>query len=225
MVMAKYDKEKDQPGDDEFDDIEDDVIRDEVDRIFKKYPHDHIRKLEEIGFEYFDDEFDEEEQEEAVAKPLNSNQQHLISFFNGNIPLSDETLEIFFEERRSKHPNLPLIRKYFKDANKHLLSLLLHGLHRYPVNVELLSDLAFFHEYQSVLGTLIDHYTIACKKQGNLEVFSELVMDFYYATIPDGYDALYAMKELYSVGTDKRKIIDFLNEIENAGFDEEDVEF
>ncbi len=57
------------------------------------------------------------------------------------------------------------------------------------------------------------------------EVFSELVMDFYYATISDGYDALYAMKELYPVGTDKRKVIDFLNEIEDAGLYEDDVEF
>ncbi|MCK5682966.1 hypothetical protein KAJ27_02555, partial [bacterium] len=78
---------------------------------------------------------------------------------------------------------------------------------------------------QNVLKILIDHYTVACKEQGNLEVFSELVMDFYYATIPDGYDALYAIKELYPVGTDKRKVVDFLSEIEDAGLDDDDVEF
>lgn len=50
-------------------------------------------------------------------------------------------------------------------------------------------------------------------------------MDFYYATIPNGYDALHAMKELYPVGSDKRKVVDFLNEIEDAGLDEDDVEF
>ena len=184
--MAKHDKYNDPPRDNESDDIENGVIRDEVTRIFKEYPDEYISKLEKIGFEYHDDEYDKEEQEEAVAKPLNENQKYLVAFFNGRTPLSNETLAIFLEERRSPNPNLPLIRKYFKDTNKHLLSLILHGLHKYPVNVELLSDLAFFHEYQNVLKILIDHYTVACKEQGNLEVFSELVMDFYYATIPDG---------------------------------------
>ncbi len=223
--MARYDKEKDHPGDDECDDIENDVIRDKVARIFKKQPQNYIQKLEEIGFEYFDDEFDEEEQEEAIARPLNRNQHYLVSFFNGNIPLSDETLRIFLEERRRQTPNFPLIRKYFKDANKHLLDLILHGLQQYPVNVELLSDLAFFHEHQNILKILIAHYTKACKKQEDLELFSELVMDFYYATIPDGYEALYAMKELYSAESDKRKVVDFLEEVEATDLREYDVEF
>ncbi len=181
--------------------------------------------MEELGFNYYDDDH-EEEQEEAVAKPLNSKQEYLVSFFNGNIPLSEKTLEILLEERRSPNPNFPLIRKYFKQANKNLLSLLLHGLHQYPVLDELLSDLAYFHEFQNILSTLIDHYTIACDKQGNLEMFSELAMDFYHATTSDGYDALYALRERYPVGSDKRKVIDFLNDIENADVDEgDDVEF
>jgi hypothetical protein len=50
-------------------------------------------------------------------------------------------------------------------------------------------------------------------------------MEFYYATAPDGYDALYALKEKFAIGSDKRKIIDFLNEIEDAGVDEDDCEF
>ena len=223
--MAKRDKQKDPPDPDESEDIETEVIRDEVTRIFKEHPDDYIDKLEEIGFEYFDDEYDAEELEEAKARPLNKNQEYLVSFFNGDIPLSDDTLAVFFEERRSPEPNLPLIRKYFKDANKYLLSLILHGLHQYSVNDELLSDLAFFHEYKSVLKILIDHYTVACKEQGNLEIFSDLVMDFYYAVDPDGYDVFHAMKELYPVGTDKRKVVDFLEEIEEAGVDEEDIEF
>jgi len=223
--MAKHDKEKDHPDPDESDDIEAEVIRDEVARIFKEHPDDYIDKLEEIGFEYHDDEYDIEEQEEATAVPLYKNQEYLVSFFNGQIPLSDETLETFLNERRSNDPNLPLIRKYFKDANQHLLSLILYGLHQYPVNVELLSDLGFFHESHPILTIVIDHYTVACEQQENLEVFSELVMDFYYVTIPDGYDALYAMRKRYPIGTDKRKVVDFLNEIEDAGLDEEDVEF
>ena len=217
--MGKHDKSKDPPEDDDF---ESDDIQDEMSRIFKNHPNNPISKLEEIGFTYFDDEPDEEEQEEAVAKPENDNQKYLVSFFNGNISLSDKVLEIFLEERRHPAPNYPLIRKYFKAANKHLLSLIIYGLHHYPVLDELLTDLAYFHEYQKILSTVIDHFTIACDEQGNLETFSEIVMDFYYATIGDGYDALYALKERYPIENDKRKVIDFLNDLEDAGADEDD---
>lgn len=221
--MGKHDKSKDPPEDNDF---EGNDIQDEVSRIFREHPQDPISKLEELGFTYFDDEPDEEEQEEAVAKPENNNQKYLVSFFNGNIPLSDNVVEIFLEERRLPAPNYPLIRKYFKAANKHLLSLIIHGLHHYPVHDELLTDLAYFHEYQKILSTVIDHFTIACDEHGNLETFSEIVMDFYYATVEDGYDALYALyalKDRYPIESDKRKVIDFLNDIEDAGVDEDDI--
>jgi len=209
------------------DGLDDEIIRDEINGIFRDHPHDYIAKLEEIGFIYHDDEVDYEEQEEAKAKPLNANQEYLVSFFDGAIPLSEKTVEIFLEERRSRQPNLPLIRKYFKQANKHLLSLLLHGLHRYPVSDELLSDLAYFHETQNILSILIDHYTAACEKQQNLEAFSELALDFFYATLPDGYDALHALKEKYPPGTTKRSVLDFLSEMENNpdGDADNDVHF
>ncbi|MFT5701465.1 MAG: hypothetical protein ACI8ZB_004360 [Desulforhopalus sp.] len=222
--MGKHDKPTNPH---ENDDLESDSIQEEINRIFKEHPHNPISKLEELGFTYFDDEPDEEKQKEVTAKPENKNQEHLVSFFSGNIQLSDNTLEIFLEERRRPDPNFPLFRKYFRAANKHLLSLILDGLHRYPVLDELLTDLAYFHEFQNILSTLIEHYTVACDEQANLEIFSETAMDFYYATIEDGYDALYALKERYPVNSDKRKVVDFLNEIEDAGVDEEDddVEF
>jgi len=124
------------------------------------------------------------------------------------------------------YPNYSLFRKFFKQANKNLLSLILHGLDHYPVLDEFLTDLAYFHEFQNILSIVIKYYAVACDEQGNLEVFSELAMDFYYATIADGYDALYALGERYPAGNEKRAVIDFLNEIEDAGVDEEDdVEF
>ena len=46
--------------------------------------------------------------------------------------------------------------------------------------------------------------------QEDLETFSELARDFYDTTIPDGYEALYALRDLFEPGTDKRKAIDFL---------------
>lgn len=217
--MGKHDKQKDH---NENAIIDDDSIRDDVTRIFKNHPKEYISKLEEIGFVYHDEENDGEEQEEAVAKPENKNQEYLVSFFNSNIPLSEETVEIFLEERRNPTPNYPLFRKYFKQANKHLLSLILYALHHDPVLDEILSDLAYFHEFQNILSIVIEHYSIACDEEGNLDTFAEIAMDFYYATLGDGYDALYALKERYPVDSEKRKVIDFLNDVEDAGVDEED---
>ncbi len=211
--MGRHDKPKDPPEDDDF---ESDDIQDEVSRIFREHSQNPLSKLEELGFTYYDDEPDEE----AVAIPENDNQKYLVSFFNGKIPLSDKVVEIFLEEGRREDPNYPLIRKYFKAANKHLLSMILHGLHQYPVLVELLTGLSYFHQFQNILSTLIDHFIIACDEQGNLETFSEIAMDFYYATIADGYGALHALKERYPVESDKRKVIDFLTEIEDAGVDD-----
>jgi len=219
--MAKHYKQKDHFSND---DLDDEIVQDQVKQIFKKTPKDYISNLEEIGFVYHDDENDLDEQEEITAEPLNANQEYLISFFDGEIPLSNETCEIFLEERNS-NANYPLFRKYFKSGNKNLLSMILYGLHLFPVSDELLSDLALFHENNGILQVVIDHYMTACMNQQNLETFSNLVMEFYYATAPDGYDALYALKEKFAIGSDKRKIIDFLNEIEDAGVDEDDCEF
>jgi hypothetical protein len=54
------------------------------------------------------------------------------------------------------------------------------------------------------------YYTRAGVDQQNLETFTELAKDFYYSTNPDGYDALYALRELFEPDTDKRKIVEFL---------------
>jgi hypothetical protein len=220
--MGKHDKHKDH---NEYDDFESNSTIDEVSHIFKEHPRDYISRLEEMGFVYHDDEIDEEKNEEAVAKPENKNQRDLVAFFNDDISLSDEIVEKYLEEMRCPDPNYPLFRKYFRQANKHLLSLILQGLNRDPVLIELLNDLTYFHEYQNILTTVIEHYTVACDLQENLETFSELAMDFYYATAADGYDALYALKKRYPIGSKKRVIVNFLNEIEDAGVEVDDVEF
>ena len=101
-------------------------------------------------------------------------------------------------------------RKYFKKANPNLKSLISHGLDHYPGSVDLLSDLGYFHEFENLLSVLITYYTQACVDQENMEIFSELAQDFYYVTVPDGYEALYALRDLFEPGTDKRQIIDLL---------------
>jgi hypothetical protein len=202
-------KEKDSVFDD-YEKLKNEIIRDKVDEIFRKYPGDYIAKMEEIGFKYFEDDDDYEEIEERNAKPENQRQIDLVAYFENKMELSEKVLENYSEEKASENPNYPLIRKYFKEANKNLKSLLLYGLDNYPGRIDLLSDLAFFHEFENVLSLLITYYTQACIDQGNLDTFSELAKDFYYSTHPDGYEAYYALRELFESETDKRKIIDFL---------------
>jgi len=211
--MGKHDKQKEHL---ESDDLRDESIGEEVNHIFKEHLNDYISKLEDIGFVYHDDEYDLEEEKESTAQPKNANQKHLVSFLEGHIPLSINIVNVFLEEKRSPLPNYSLFRKYFKSANINLLSLLLYGLEQYPVLEELLSDLAYYHEFQPVRQDVVERYLIACEKQDNLEVFGEFVLDFYYATAADGYDAFHELRNRNPLGTHKRAVIDFLNEIDRS---------
>lgn len=202
-------KDKDSVLDD-YEKVKRENIRDKVNEIFRNHPKDFIAKMEELGFEYFEDDDDSEEQEERNAKPENQRQRDLVAYFENKKKLSKEIFESYSEEKAAENPNYPLIRKYFKEANKNLKSLLLYGLDNYPGRIDLLSDLSFFHEFENILSILISYYTQACVDQGNLDTFTELAKDFYYSTNPDDYAAYYALRELFEPETDKRKIINFL---------------
>jgi hypothetical protein len=86
----------------------------------------------------------------------------------------------------------------------------LFGLDRCQTHIDLLSDLVYFHEYENVLRELIARYSVACEKEDDLSKFNEIAQDFYYSTTPDGYDALHALRELFSSNTQKREIIELL---------------
>jgi hypothetical protein len=134
----------------------------------------------------------------------------LVAYFEGQIEISEDLLTTLITERHKKCPNLPLIRKYFKSANQRLKALIIWGLDRYPASLQLLSDLTYYHEFENALRLLIHYYTDACVLQANLKTFTELAQDFYYVTDLDGYNALYALRDLFEPGTEKRKIVDFL---------------
>lgn len=191
--------------------LKNEMIRDKVDEIFRTQPDNYITALEEIGFTYYDED-DPEEIEEENAKAENRDQRDLIDYFEGDQEVSETILETFFRVKDAAEPNLPLVRKYFKQANKNLKALILYGLDHYPARIDLLDDLAYFHEFENLLSTVIKYFTAACVNQTNLDTFTELAQDFYYATIPDGYDALHALRDIYEPDTNKRKIIDFLIE-------------
>jgi len=201
-------KDKD-PVLDDYVKLKNEIIRNQVNEIFRKHPKDYITKMEDLGFKYYEDE-DDEEIEEKNAKPENKRQKDLVSYFDNIKKLSKNIFESFSEEKASEKPNYPLIRKYFKGANQNLKALLLYGIEHYPGRIDLLSDLAFFHEFENLLSILIAHYTRACLEQEDIETFSELAKDFYYSTQPDGYDAYYALREVLEPQTEKRNIIDAL---------------
>ncbi|MCJ7600976.1 MAG: hypothetical protein MUO63_05655 [Desulfobulbaceae bacterium] len=202
-------KDKDSVLDD-YAKLKNEIIRDKVNEIFRNHPKDHIAKMEELGFEYFEDDDDYEEIEERNARPENQRQRDLVAYFENKKKLSKKIFESYSEEKAAESPNYPLIRKYYKEANNNLKSLLLYGLDNYPGRIDLLFDLSFFHEFENILSILITYYTQACVDQANLDTFSELAKDFYYSTNLDGYEAYYALRELFEPDTDKRKIINFL---------------
>ena len=196
---------------DDYEKIKNEIIRDKVNDIFRNHPKDYIAKMEELGFKYYeDDNEDEEEIEERNAKPENQRQRDLVAYFENKTKLTKKIFESYSKEKAAENPNYPLIRKYYKEANQNLKSLLLYGLDNFPGRIDLLFDLSFFHEFKNILSVLITYYTQACVDQDNLDTFSELARDFYYSTNPDGYDAYFALRDLFEPETDKRKVIDFL---------------
>jgi len=195
---------------DDYQKLKDEIIFDKVNDVFRSKPKNFIPALNEIGFEYRDDDFDEEEIEERIAKPENQNQKDLVAFFEGKKDVSESIMEMFLAERNAEYPNFPLFRKYFKTANQNLKALLLYCLDRYPNRTDLLADLAYFHEFENILTLLIEYYILACEKETDMEKFTEIAQDFYYSTSPDGYEALLALQDIFGPGTDKRMTVDYL---------------
>jgi len=198
------------PALEDYDRLQSELIRDKAGEIFRVHPRDPVAEMENLGFTYCEDDTEDEEKEERNARPTNRRQQDLVAYFEGRKPLSEEIFAGYSEEKAAEQPNYPLIRKYYKVANQHLKALLLYGLENHIGRIDLLSDLAFFHEFENCLRLLIAHYTRACIEQENLGTFTELAKDFYYSTSPDGYEAYQALQELFGPDTAKRKIIDSL---------------
>jgi hypothetical protein len=216
-------EEKDRIAD-EIEKLENEMISDKVKEVFRTQPGNYIAGLEAIGFKYYDDD-DDEEREEREAEPENRTQRELVAFFEGTRPVSRSIFTKFLAERDAEEPNVPLIRRYFREANPNLKALILYGLDHYPGRIDLLSDLAYFHEFENMLTTVIKYYTKACVEQCHLQTFGGLAREFYWATNPDGYEALHALRDLFEPHTEKRAIIDFLIDEVEAEDSEEPIDF
>jgi len=196
------------------------MIFDRGDEIFGSAPDTPLSALQDLGLTHVR-ENDPHVTEERNAIPENRRQHDLVAYFEADGPPSETVLNAFLEERCSAAPNLPLIRRYFRKANQPLGALLLFALDRFPTDTGLLDDLALLHEFENILEILISRYMLACELETDPEAFGELARDFHRATEPDGYDALYALKERFAPGTLKRKIVEMLmEEHEPAGLPE-----
>ncbi len=181
----------------------------QVSEIIRKHPDNYVEKLEEIGFQWFDDDaWEEEEEEERAAVPQTENQKALVAFFEEGGLLTQALLDAFQAEKYADEPNYPLFRRYFKQINSNLKKLILWGLDKYPTDSGLLDDLSFFQEFDNVLSELINRYKTACLQEENLDRFDILVQDFYMSTIESGFDAYYELKEMFEKNTEKKHIID-----------------
>ena len=173
--------------------------------IMKNYPQDYRERLEALGIVWQEEEFDqlyeEELQAERVAVPETENQRGLVHFLEAGGSVTQEVLDVYLSERHTQTPNLPLIRKYFKQANPNLKAILLKGLAANPTDLDLLDDLSYFSEFDSMLGELICLYTDACVRETDMERFSLLVQDFHLNTYDQGFDALYELTTLFQSGT------------------------
>ncbi len=149
-----------------------------------------------------------EEEQAAVAQ--NINQEFLDAFFAGHIRLSESVLEAFRVEKNADNPNFALFRKYFRQGNLNLKQLLFYGIEKNPTDPSLLHDLAYFHEFRTMLAELIALYIRACELETDLACFAELAQDFYFNTLSDGYDAYHTLKQHFPTGTRKGRIIEHL---------------
>ena len=200
----------------------------QVSEIIKKHPRDYRERLEEVGFEWQDDEFDHlyelEAKEERVAVPETENQRWLVHFLDTGGPVTRQVLDAYLEERYSETSNLPLIRKYFKQANPNLKAILLNGLAANPTDLDLLDDLSYFSEFDSMLGELIHFYTDACLKESDIERFSLLAQDFHMNTYEQGYDALHELVTIFQSST-KGAVVQQLSETIDDYEGAEDIPF
>ena len=193
--------------DDDFEKLRRKLVFEQVSKAMKEDPKNWTSRLEELGFQWFDDENDEEQLEEDLAKPENPNQELLEGYFNGYVKFSDQVLNSFLAEKESATPNYPLIRKYFKKGNENLKRLLIYGLEKKPTDIDLLNDLGFFHEFKNMLSELIQLYLKACEEEQDMNNFKEIVLNFHYDTEPDGFDALYELEQQIDPVSDKGKIL------------------
>jgi hypothetical protein len=183
-----------------------------VTAAFRHGSHNLIEEIEKLGFSYFigDHEDAEEVIEEDEARPETDVELRLVSYLDGEDEASVRLLELWCEEMRREHSQLPLWRRYFRAGNAQLTKLILFGLDQNPTNHDLLDKLCVLHAFLPMPKELLRRFTLACDLEDDHERFRDLARDFDSGLVSFGYDALHAMRARYADNAAKKIIIDGL---------------
>jgi hypothetical protein len=92
---------------DDLEKAKSEIIQEKVKEIFRKHPKEHISKLEELGFTYFEDDEDSEEIEELNARPENRRQRDLVAYFEGKRDYRKRYSKVSARKRMPKVPTIP----------------------------------------------------------------------------------------------------------------------
>jgi len=195
------------------------LVFEKIARTIKENPENFLEKMEKLGFRWVDDEVDDEDVEERAATIRNDSEKYLVAYFEGETELSDQVLDTYLAETTSDSLNSPLFRRYFKKGNSNLKELLIYGLEKHPTDIDLLSDLAYYHDFRNVLAELIQAYLRACEKETDPDRFSQMVMSFYLDTEPDGFDAFHELEQVYRPGSSKWMLIQSVRTILESELD------
>jgi len=195
------------------------LVFEKVARAIQENPDNFLEKMDKLGFRWVDDEVDDEDVEEKAATIRNDSEKRLVGYFEGEIDLSDQVLDTYLAETASDSLNIPLLKSYFKKGNERLKELLLYGLEKRPTDIDLLSDLAYYHDFRNVLGELIQAYLRACEKESDPDRFSQMVMSFCLDTEPDGFDAFHELEHVYRPGSSKWTLIQSVRRVLESELD------
>ncbi len=162
-------------------------------------------------------------EEENTANPENKNQKELVKFFEGKQKPNEELLELWLEEKwGSLNQNFPLFRKYIKQKNKQLESLVAFGLDEKPDSVELINDFAYIYNLYEMDGRrpeLEKRLINGCDAINDPDAFKEVLSITVLEFSELDQNILGTLKERYKANKMKSKIIkDLMKDTAPANF-------
>jgi len=83
----------------EYQKIKTELLFEQVRKVIKDNPRDWRNQLEMLGFEWYEENDNKDITEENSALPNNENQKSLVSYFEGNLSLDENLLNIFSQKK------------------------------------------------------------------------------------------------------------------------------
>ena len=176
-----------------------------VSEVLRNDPTNIVERMEELGFSYVVEDYNDDSEiaEENAAKPNNLDERYIVEYLEGKDPPTNDILSNWTKVTSLDEPNYPLFRRYFRDGNRQLKNLIIHGLRINPTDRNMLANISFFHIHCPILKEIIELYTKACLEAPDNEVFEDIVFEFDDVTRYSGYDAILALSELFKEDDEK----------------------